>query len=82
MFSTQLGDALTQGLIASMNPMNQIAQSMFTQQAEAARLQLDKDRKAFIRELRTELKQAIEDQEDADVIDGYRRLLARHTGKQ
>lgn len=74
-------DAITQSMVASMDPMNVVVRRMFEGQAEQAQLQLDEQRVQFIENLRGKLQKAKEDGEDAAVVDGYRRLIDKHSNK-
>lgn len=80
MFSSALGEAMTQGLIASMDPMNAIARDMFTQQAKAAELTYFQKARQFTKELEADLEKAKQANADEKTIDGLRALIDRFSG--
>lgn len=78
-------DAITQSMVASMDPMNVVVRRMFEGQATKAELDLDEQREAFIDKLNAKLQSKIDAGVDVNndvVCQAWSRLIEKHSNKR
>lgn len=76
----QLGEAMTQGIIAQMNPMNGIVREMAAKQLTQLEDELIRTTATTVEIIEQKLEAAKERQASASVIGAYEKLLARAYG--
>lgn len=76
---SSFAEAITQGMIQSLDPMHAITKQMATSMVATQELELDKSRRAFIDELEKRVTDLKSSEADGRVIEAYQRLIAKHS---
>lgn len=75
----QIADALTQSIVAGMDPMNGLVRQMAGQQFAQADLALDQAKLDMVETIAGKLAKAKESNADEAVIGTYQRLLSKYS---
>lgn len=77
--SSAIGDAIAANMVASFDPMQQGVRTLMQQQIQAQQKQFDMEVITFVEDLKAKIAKAIEEKADEDIVNAYRRLVAKYT---
>lgn len=77
--ASPFAEAITQSMIAGLDPMNGVIKQYAAQQVARADLDLDKDKLVTMQQLQKLIDEGKANGTDGNVLDAYQRMLLKYT---